>query len=728
MFTREVAKSIPVDTERFEPLLGCLDDDLFHEVERPRLALGGFALILLTICVFAYGAARNGMFWLDQPTLNSVESLFSLTRFWTTAPNGIYRPLSMTILWAEARGFGELPAPYHALGLLVHAVSCLMVWLVLRRLAIPGAWLAAALFALHPVQVQSVSWISQQPHLIGAMFVLVAIWLGMRTLQVQPPLPEELEGMEPEDSPSAVGYVAALAACAAAVLSDPLGICLPLVLLLLIAWRRRPQRRLQWMRLAPFFAIALGGVVAGEVLRQPATELFSTAPALSAAQRLLVACRTIGIYAADFLRLHSWQFIQPRWNPAWDASNVLPVILVIATMFMAFAWRGRWRAIFILCSTLFVVLLLPGLATTLIDRAPAIYVADYQQYLAMVVPSAFSAIALTMMATRLSSSLPLRAARAVVGIVMIVLLGICAAIQCLTYRNADSAFTIALSHAPGNSVARAEYAKFLLDERPQLALNVLNEPGPAAGSDLTLLDARARVLLTLGDYNAAISNGLLAQRLAPDSARIWLVLADAYDAAGVAFMADGRRDEAFEWYDNALAAYEAARLLGATADLMEDGVGKVILHEGRLPESVDQFHAALALNPAFVPARVHLAQALFDQGIQGEPDKVNAALQELRAALRMDPTNAEAFCAAGDMQFRMKNFGASEKDYRSAIQYQPGSALTWTNLGFTQSAQNRFQEALRSFEKALWLRADAPGALRGKRLAQAQLATGNQKS
>jgi tetratricopeptide (TPR) repeat protein len=232
----------------------------------------------------------------------------------------------------------------------------------------------------------------------------------------------------------------------------------------------------------------------------------------------------------------------------------------------------------------------------------------------------------------------------------------------------------------------------------------------------------------MGRDEEAISNYLLAQRLAPDNRLIALELGEAYDAAGTALMADGRENEAFENYNNALAAYDAARQLNATNEAVFDGVGRVMLHEGRLTESIDQFDAAIGLNSAFVPARVHKAQAMFNAGLAGDKDQLNLAMPELREALSMDPSNSEAFCAVADMQFRMKNYTAAENGYRSAIRLNPGSAQAWTELGFAQSAQSRFQEALRSFEHALVLQADAPDALRGKHLAQAQLASGNQKS
>jgi tetratricopeptide (TPR) repeat protein len=717
-----------VNFDRIEPILQSLDDDWFYATRRGRIAWHGFALIVLGALVYVRAVLRNGLFWQDQSTLNSLESVFSLTHLWTVAPDGLYRPLSMAILWVEGRGFGNLAVPYHCVSFIAHAASSVLLWLVLRRLAIPGAWLAAALFALHPVQVESIAWIVQQPHVIGAFIYLLALWLGLRSFRVHPPLPEDLEGTEPEDAPSAVGYAAALVACVAAVLSDPLGLSLPLVLAVLVWWKRRLLPRAEQVRLAGFFGIALIGIAAGIFLRWPGAAFLDVAPTLSFAQRVLVAGRAIVIYAISPLRLYSSQFIHSRWYPAWDAWNAWPILLVAAMGIVAWAGRGRWGLVPIVCPLLFLLLLLPGLGTSLSEVAPVTYIADHENYLAIAVPLTLASAGLFAVAARLSSSMNLRTARAIVGIIAIALLGVFAAIQSLTYRDTDAAFKAALSHDPDNSVARGQYAILLLQEDPTRSLNVLSEAGPTVTTDLALLNAQARVCLALGDNNGAISNYRLAQRLAPEHPAVRLGLADSYDAAGVQAIAEGRREDAVENYNNALAVYDAARQLNFREDLIDDGIGEVLLHEGRLAESIDQFDAALTSNPACVPARVHKALALFDSGMQGDADGMGAAMSELREALRVDPADPEAFCAAGDMQFRLKNVGGAEKDYRAAIHYQPGSARAWTGLGFSQSMQGRFQEAVRSFERALTLRANAPDAVRGKQMAQAQLSMGNQKS
>jgi tetratricopeptide (TPR) repeat protein len=655
-------------------------------------------------------------------------SLFSLARVWTKAPGAVYRPLSLSRLWVEGRAFGKQPIPFHCVSLMFHAGSGVLLWFILRRLAVPGAWLGAALFVVHPVQVQSVVWIVQQPHVIGGLFFLLTIWLYLRWAQIRPPLPEALAGMEPEDEPSGRKYAIALLASVLAVLSDPAGISLPLVLLLLLWWKRGPVRRAQWRRLLPFFGVALASILADILLPHPAQSSTVATPMLSMLQRILIAGRAAGVYAIDAVRLYSSQFIHPLWNAAPDAWNVLPILLIAAIAVVAWAGRRRWGATPIACLLVFIALLGPWLAIRFAQAAPAVYVSDSQQYLAAIVPLALIAAGLSGLAMWLSSSMSVRTARAIVGGLAICLLGVFAVIQGRTYADVDAAFKTALAQDPSNSVARAQYAIWLLHYDPAQGAVVLDGAGHSASADISLLDARARVNLALDDRDDAVSNYMSAQRLAPDQPDIRLGLAEACDAAGVQAMADGRREDASEDFNDALAAYDSARQLNASEEVVRDGIGKVMLHEGRLTESIDQFDSALALDSGCVSARIHKAQALFNAGMLGESEKISDAMTELHDVMRLDPTNSEAYRAAGDMQVRLKNYLAAEKDYRAALLFQPGAWQVWTDLGFAQSSQDRYQEALRSFERALALESDAPDALRGKQLAKSQLAMGNQKS
>lgn len=754
-------------------MLSLLDERSFHRTRPSRLWWGAATIVALAIGVYAWAAWSGNLFWQDGVTLNRVTSLYSLAHFWFH-PAGAYRPLSLSLLWLERRGFGRSPLPYHCVSVVLHAISCVLVWLILRRLNVRGAWLAAALFAVLPLQVQSVVWITQQPYLIGALLYVLTVWCYLRWARVRPPLPQELAELEPSDPPGRAGYVWVLVLAFLTMLTGPAALSLPVVLLLIVGWQRGSLPRAEWARLAPFFIIAILVGAAGLILHhQTLDPLDLAAPSPSLLQRVAIAGRAIAVAAIDVVRLYPTAVIRPRWDAGWDVWNILPIALIAAVAIVAWAGRRRWGAAPAVCIGVFVALLLPGIIAVLCEAAPAVYVADPQAYLAAAVPMALIGMGLIALASWLGQHASLRAARAGVSVVALGAVATFAAICTLAYRDADTGFKVTLKHDPSNVAARAQYALYLEDQNPTRALQVIDDAG--AGADPMLLSARGHVLTALGRHDEAIAAYLLAQRLLPDHAGVRLGLAEAYDAAGRQAMADARHDDAFENYQGALAAYDAARsLVPAGNEAIDDGVGRVLLDEGRVAESVERFDAALALNDGYVPAHVHKAQALFDQAVQNNDAKQGAeSSDQLAEALSIEPGNLQALMAGAEMRLRAASlvkepqaqhgpYAVAESYYRQAIQSDPESSRAWmglgtaqlglghsqeaarsfgraaaldpdspqawTQLGLAQLAQDQTKDAVQSFGRALALRPDAADAQRGLAQAQSASAAGNKKS
>src|SRR5256712_3859862 len=140
-----------------------------------RLRSWLFALLLVAVTIFAYRPAWNGGFlWDDDAYVTNNDLL--------TAPDGLrgiwfsfdspsqYFPLVYTTFRIERALWGLNPAGYHVVNILLHAANALLVWQLLARLKVPGGWLAAAIFALHPVQVESVAWITERKNVLMAVF------------------------------------------------------------------------------------------------------------------------------------------------------------------------------------------------------------------------------------------------------------------------------------------------------------------------------------------------------------------------------------------------------------------------------------------------------------------------------------------------------------------------------------------------------------------------------
>ncbi|HZR79211.1 MAG TPA: hypothetical protein VFA58_08380, partial [Chthoniobacterales bacterium] len=144
-----------------------------HAVEKPRRT-SLFALILIAATALAYLPAWNGKpVWDDQahltaPYLRSAEGLLAI---WTRpGATQQYYPLVHSVFWIEQKLWGDSVLGYHLVNILLHALGAILLFRILQRLNIPGAWLAAGFFALHPVQVESVAWISELKNTLSGVF------------------------------------------------------------------------------------------------------------------------------------------------------------------------------------------------------------------------------------------------------------------------------------------------------------------------------------------------------------------------------------------------------------------------------------------------------------------------------------------------------------------------------------------------------------------------------
>src|ERR1700720_4970659 len=142
------------------------------------------ALVLLAVTMIAYSPAWNGKpIWDDDEhlTKQALRSWNGLVQIWTNV--GIthqYYPFVHTIFWLEHRLWGDTPFYYHLVIILLHVGAALLLVKILRELSVPGSWLAGALFALHPVQVESVAWMSELKNTLSAVFFLSSAFLYLK--------------------------------------------------------------------------------------------------------------------------------------------------------------------------------------------------------------------------------------------------------------------------------------------------------------------------------------------------------------------------------------------------------------------------------------------------------------------------------------------------------------------------------------------------------------------
>src|SRR6266849_1293774 len=259
-----------------------------HRSFRPTL---GVMLIFLVVLAAYWPALRGEFVWDDELLVAKnplVTGKLTLLSIWF----GTDFPLSLTALWLEWLSWGKNPAGYHAINILLHALGAVLLWRVLRRLKMPGPWLGAMIFAVHPVCAGSVAWISELKNTLSLVFYLLSIlWYlhfdeevasegppprlsalkitsencptvesahdEMASSSRPSPPEEERERISQARSPRHWSYWLSLLTFVLALLSKTSTVMLPVVLLLCAWWRRGRITARDARRTSPYFLTSL---------------------------------------------------------------------------------------------------------------------------------------------------------------------------------------------------------------------------------------------------------------------------------------------------------------------------------------------------------------------------------------------------------------------------------------------------------------------------------------
>lgn len=339
-----------------------------------RQCLPGLSLVAMVAAVYLRSVDGGPIFDDDSLIFQNLltQSPDGLAKYWFSTEPSDYFPLTSTMFWLEWRAWGADTTGYHVVNMLLHALSCVLLWRVLRSLAIPGAWIGAMIFALHPVNVATVAWISQGKNTLPMVFALLSAWLYLRF--------DETPGR------SRWLYAGAAAAFLAALLSKTSVVVLPPALLLCAWWRRGRISRADIIRTAPFFALSLVlGLVT--VWYQTHVNIGDTIVRTDGlGSRLLLAGRAVWFYLGKAVMPVDLMFIYPRWQTGTDSwLDFVPLALLIATFGALIALRRRRGARAALFALGFYVLgLMPVLGFVNIYHMLYSLVADHWQYVSMI--------------------------------------------------------------------------------------------------------------------------------------------------------------------------------------------------------------------------------------------------------------------------------------------------------------------------------------------------------
>ena len=649
-----------------------------HDARQRRTSVLPLFPLIGCAALLAYWPALRGTLLWDDPahiTATALQSMHGLWRIWfSLGATQQYYPLLHSAFWLEHRFWGDAVLGYHLVNLAQHALAACLVVLIVRRLALPGAWLAGLVFALHPVSVESVAWISEQKGTLSAVFYLASALVYLRFDQTR----------------RRSSYFWALGLFVLALLSKTVTATLPLALLVIFWWQRG---RLGWRRdirpLLPWIVLgAAAGILTAWVER---TFIGAQGPAyaLSALQRFLLAGRAIWFYAAKLLWPASLIFSYPRWKldpgSAWQYLYPLGVIVaLIALGLLARTRRGPLAAMLVFIGTLFPVLGFLNVYPFLFS-----YVADHFVYLASLAIIVPLSSVLVSFATHLG-----KPANVVLPAVLLTILGTLAWRQSGIYRDADTLYRATLIRNPASWLAHNNLGVALLEKPGHLAeakteyqaALELNPDDAEAHNNLG--NALARMP---GRLPEAVREFEIAIRLEPR-------LAQAHQNLGNALARNPKR------LQDSIRQFEIALQLKSDDPQIRNDLGVTLLQApGHLSDAITQFQAALRISPDDAQVRTNLGNAL-SQIPARRPD----AVAQFQAILRREPYNPQAHnslaITLAQMPGRLPDAIA---EFQAALRSEPNFAEAHNNLGRALSqTPGRLPEAIVEYQAALQIKPD----------------------
>lgn len=634
---------------------------------RFRAAWAGAAIFLA--CLVAYfPAIRGGLIWDDDAhvTKSSLRSAHGLWRIWfELGATQQYYPVLHSAFWLEHRLWGDAVAGYHLVNILLHAAAACLFALLLRRLAADGnarwPWLAAFIFALHPVGVESVAWISEQKNTLSTVFYLLAALAYFRWRKGESP------------------YWLATGLFVLALLSKSVTATLPAALLVLVWWR---NGRLSWKDdvrpLAPWLVLGAAAGYFTAWVERTYIGAQGTSFDLSLVQRGLLAGRVVWFYLAKLAWPTGLIFIYPHWSvdPGAARQWLFPLGLLALA---AVCWRLRRRTRAPLAALLlFVGTLAPVLGFINVYPFVFSYVADHFQYLAMLGVVALAAAGWDRwQAAAGSASMGPQAAAAIV----LTALGVLTYRQCGMYRDAEALYRTTIARNPDCWMAYNNLGVLLVDSgRVGEGIAQYDEALRLKPDYAVSLNDLGAALFLQGDIPGAIARIEAALRL-------WPNYGEAHYNLGRALAAARRMPEAIDEFR------EAIRLKPDKANA-HNNLGTALAMTGRLGEAVPELEEALRLAPDDAEAHNNYGNVLL------MTNRVDEAVAHYEAALRLKPDYAEARMSLGNVRASRGDVSGAIGEFERVIRAHPNLPLAHALLARALRQAGRWEEAQAQLEEA----------------------------
>ena len=651
----------------------------FFDRFRSRDGLAGLALGLLSVLCYLPAMLWGGFVWDDSIWLQSraVAEWSGLGEIWAWPPR-IYQevhywPLTYTTFWLEHKIWELEPAGYHVVNVLLHLLNTLLVWRLLLRLAVPGAWAVAAVFAVHPLHVESVAWIIERKDVLSGFFYLAAVLVWLRFLE----------------QPRPWRYGLALLLFAAGLLSKSIVVTLPAALLILRWWKNNCITVRDLRRVAPFFLVAL--LITALDLISYGSRHASLDHSLP--ERMLIASRALWFYAGKLVWPTDLAIVYPRWeigigNP-WAWLTLAGAGALAATLWFTRHKIGRGP---LAGALFFAVTLSPVLGFVNFGYMLYSFVADRFQYLAGIGVMAV----LVGAAAHGAGRLPSRFKPGATGLMVLVLalLGTMTWLQTGVYRDKVTFF----SHVVAlNPQARSAHLNL------SIALNQAGRPEEALAAARIAVQKRPDYVKAL----CLLASGLVQKGLFVEAEEVLrrALEIDPGDRSARREMANLLRVQ--ERREEALEAYRGLLEIDPNYALAHSYVGDLLVQLQRYEEAVEPLSKALRFiksAPSVTPdlPTAHSVHVLLGTALR-ELGRTGPAEANFRQALQLEPRNMDALEQVAAAEFRRRRYREALELYRTQLEIDPDEAATHVNLGAALFYLDRAEEAIRSLERALEL-------------------------
>ena len=642
------------------------------EAEAPRLpkSLPGWVKgLLLTAALFlVYHPAWQGKpLWDDDAhlTKSTLQSTTGLLRIWSEpGATQQYYPLTHTLFWLEHRIWRDDTEGYHLLSIALHSTTAWLLAILLLRLRCRAAWFAAAIWALHPIQVESVAWMSELKNTLSGLF-----YLGAALAYLKSPVGEEsLSIRGGGNCTGARGmYLLALGLFLCGLMSKSTVATLPLVLMLVILWKKG---RVEWRRdalpLTPFLAFGLisglftvwmeqAYVIGGGKLAASTGFLH-----LSPMDRILLAGRTFWFYLGKLCWPGDLIFIYPHWHldpSAWQ-QWLYPAGALLLTALL-FLMRKKWGIVPLISLLCYGVTLFPAMGFITVYPFRYSYVADHFQYLAGIAPIALAAAGLSQGSLWGSGFLkgwpilPIRRFTEILGLLLLLALGVESHRLCQQYTDAETLWRQTLAKNPTCTLALNDLGNLLADNGK-------------TGESMTLFRRALEIEPDFGEVHCNLASVLL-ELGGPDN-----------------------RKSALDHLERALA------LTPHFAEIHLN-LARILLLEGNPAGAMLEYRKAIALMPNSASPHLAIGSLLTQQGRWDE------ALTEFQQGVVLSPANAEGLAGLGSSLLGIGRAVDAEEPLRAALLINPNMAMAHNNLGIALLRQERRDEALKEFQEAVRL-------------------------